>query len=337
MPALSRALPAAIALSLTATLVGGAAAAADLRADERRAQAERERIAAAEALARAEGEYRTAVGALAEDVFDQVQPLQEAIDRVVEVDDGSFTVLSDVSARGGGADALKSLRTRLGQIGPPPTMAEAHRTLDAGMEALVRGAGSVVDAVAPDLGEEPFFRTLVNGDDALDSGVRILNTELKELFPDGAPPLAAETGAPERGRPARSKAAYLYGVGTLCATSVPQNDDDAAGLRQDAQHLRSLLRGLAAVPAPAADAELVRTSIAEHVERGNAVVEGFEGAAAALDRRDQRALVAAQVKIERGILALDRAADGFAAYGSQTCEISFSSDGEDSEEPERPA
>ena len=337
MPAVSRLLPAAIALALTGTLVGGGVAAADLRADEQRAEAERQRVAAAEALARAEADYRTAVGALAEEVFDQVEPLQQTVERVLAVDDGSFTVLSDVS-RGGGVDALKSVRTRLGEIVPPPTLADGHRRLDAGLDALVRGSTALVNSVDPDLGEDSFFRELVRGDDSLDSGVRIFNDQLEELYAGGSvPSLPGETGAGKAGRPATSKAAYLYGVGALCAGTSSENPDDPAGLRRDAAELRDLLRGLVAVPAPPADAELVRTSIAEHVERGNAIVEGLEGAATAIDRRDDRALAAAEVQLERGSLALDQAADGFGAYGSETCKISFSSEEDGEEEPERPA
>ena len=338
MPAVSRLLPAAIALALTGTLVGGGVVAADLRADERRAEAERRRVAAAEELARAEADYRTAVGALAEEVFDQVEPLQQTVERVLAVDDGSFTVLSDVSSRGGGVDALKSVRTRLGELVPPPTLADGHRRLDAGLDALVRGSTALVNAVDPDLGEDSFFRELVRGDDSLDSGVRILNAQLQQLYAGGSvPSLPGETGAGKAGRPATSKAAYLYGVGSLCAGIAGDNPDDATGLRRDAAELRDLLRGLLAVPAPPADAELVRTSIADHIERGNAVVDGLEGAATALDRRDEKALAAAQVQLERGSLALDRAAEGFGAYGSETCKISFSSEEDGEEEPERPA
>lgn len=339
MPAVPRLLPAAIVLAVSATLLGGGVAAADLRADERRAEAERQRIAAAEALTRAEADYRITVGALAEEIFDQVQPLQETADRVAEADDGSFTVLSDVSSEGGGVDALKSLRTRLDAVVPPPTLADGHRTLDAGMEQLSRGGDALLFSVDPDLGDDSFFREFVRGDEALDKGVRILNAELEKLFSAGGlPSLAAETGAGRAARPATGKAAYLYAVGALCAPTPADNADDAAGLRRDAAGLRDLLRGLAAVSAPAPDADLVRTSIGEHLEGGTALAEGLEGIAVALDKRDQRAFVAAQVKLERGSLELDQAAEGFGAYGSETCKLAFASDDEEGEqEPERPA
>lgn len=338
MPAVSRLLPVALAVAVIGTLVGGGVAAADLRADERRAKAERQRVAAAEALVRAEAEYRTAVAVLAEEVFDQVEPLEQTVERVLAIEEGSFTVLSDVTSRGGAVDALTSVRTRLGEVVPPPTLADGHRRLDAGLDALVRGTSALLGSVDAGLDESSFLRELVRGDDALDSGVRILSDQLQELFAGGSvPSLPGETGMGTAGRPASSKAAYLYGVGSLCTVTTTDNADDPAGLRRDAAALRDLLRGLVAVPAPPADTELVRTSIAEHVERGNAIVDGLEEAATAIDRRDERALAAAEVKLERGSLALDRAAEGFRAYGSETCAISFSSGDGSDEEPERPA
>ena len=336
MPVLRRVLPLAVAVSLAGTLTGAGVVASHLRADERRAEAERRRVAAAQALAAEEETYRTAVSGLAEELFDAVQPLQSSADAVNAEADGSYTVLSDVASKGGTVETLTSVRTRLADLTPPPTFAELDRSLDVGMEQLVRGAQAMLNSVDPDLSESSFFREFNRGDEALDKGVRVVNGELDELFTRGGSPRRATETGPGSGRPPAGKAAYLAAVGALCAPDPPEQDEEPGGLRREAAALRDVLRALIGVAAPVPDADLVRTSIVEHLERATAFAEGLEAAATAIERADGRGLAQAELQLERGARDLDEAATGFEAYGSTTCELAFGS-GDEDEAPERPA
>lgn len=335
MPVDARVLPAAVALSLLGMLTAGGIAASGLRADERRAEAEGQRVAAARALAEAEAGYRTALAGLAEEVFDQVQPLQRSADAVDDSADGSFTVLSDVISNGGSVEALTRVRTQLPTLSPPPTYADAHRALDSSLQLLVGGAQALRDSVVPDLDEQTFFRTFDRGNNELDGGVRILTAQLESVFARGGmPSVPTQTGEATGRRPA-GKPAYLVDVGALCAPTLPDEDDRPEGLRRAAAAVRDLLRAVAAVPAPAADAELVRTTITDHVERASVFADALEAIAGGIERGDPREVARGELQLERGAREIEQAAKGFKAYGSQTCERAFGS-GEE-QEPERPA
>jgi len=139
----SRVLLVGIAVALLAVMSTDVATAAHLRADERHARA-----VAAEA--RRVHTYREQLRPLVEQIYDEVQPLQEAVDFYLEPGPDAEQIRQDVFARSGARTTLAHLHAQLGTLPGPPSLRREVRTLNDAAGSLVNAAQRLERTAGPD-------------------------------------------------------------------------------------------------------------------------------------------------------------------------------------------
>lgn len=322
-------LPGLVALALLGT--GGTAGwtAVDLRADERRAEQERRRVAAAEAEARAVDAYRAAVALLATELYGEAQPFLRAMQDATDVELLGGGVLEDVSQLLVDTQAFDALHTRLSAITAPESVYPQHLQMQSGLRDFA-DAADLAAGVAGQEDEGDVIPALVTSEQALASATRTWRTPIEALFTgQPLPPIPARQpdGDPAP-RPA-THASYLYDAGIRCASSVGRFVEQIEGRTEDDAHvarvsftlLRDDLPALIALPVPEADAGPVRDTITAPLEDARAASEAVAPLLETLlsGRGSDAQLREFDTLITRAEVAAERAAAGFRTYGSTTC------------------
>lgn len=325
----SRLLPALIALTLLGT--GGTAgwAAADLRAEERRAEQERRKVAAAEAEARAVEAYRAAVEPLAAELYGEAQPFVRAMQDATDVELLAAGVLEDVSQVLVDTKPFDALHARLSSLTAPRSVYTQHLQMQSGLKDFA-DAADLAAGVAGQEDVDDVIPALVSSEQALASATRTWRTPVETLFAGlPLPPVPAQhpDGDPAP-RPA-TRTSYLYEAGARCASSLGRIveqiegrvDDDAHVARVSFTVLREDLPALIALSVPEADAGTLRDTITAPLEDTRSA-SGL--VAPLLDTLLSGRGTPAQARevetlLTRGEVAAERAAAGFRAYGSTTC------------------
>ena len=341
MPAVSRLLPAAIALALTATLAGGGVAAADLRADEQRAAAERARLAAEQAAARAVADYRTAVTGLAQEVYASAQPFQRAMQDTTDVEPFSISVLDDVSEQLVADKPFDAIRERLTALTPPERIRAQHLQLADSLRTFA-DAAELAAGVADQASDDDTIPALVTSERALSRASREWRSPVESLFAGQQVP-AVPTDAPGGDpvpRPS-NHVSYLYDAGSRCAgalarfvEAVEDRQDDPEVLAQAAlTRLTEDLPALLAVAVPEPDAGAVRDTIHDPLEQARAASEQAVPLLRSLldGRGDPASVREIERLLTKGEVAGEQAAGGYRAYGSATCSTYLVGPDEDDE------
>lgn len=314
--ALSRLLLRLVALLVTAALAVLTIGAYDQRSDE-------QEVLAVHA-------FRRDVRPIAEAVFDQVQPLVDAVAQRDDDASGGFAVYVDVARDPTTRRTLQEQRAVVEQLEVPETLRRLGVWMVFALERFEQAAalheelpfqetgGTVrlVDAVAAATG-------------TLDEGLIAWSAALTTLYPQDAPAVPV-TGAAVRLRRPLSHPAYLLQAGRACGRADARGEGqqeeptDAASSRRtaarEAARVRALVRGLLAVPAPPADRVRLEREVAVPLREYGQV-------AAELDRLAARGADPEQVSAALVVAdeAGSRVALGLDAYGSRTCALLFGS------------
>ena len=328
MPARRVALPLLLLSAAGATLGTGIVSAADLREDERRMRAIAAERRAEDRERAAVAQYQEALRPVAEGVYDEVQPLQQAFRDLADGDVQVVDPLIDVATHVAGERGVSKPRTGLRALTPAASMRQQHQLLLAALDdyvAAARQIGSLKDSAALRIEADVIARA----DLALDAASRNWDRSLAAIFQGVTPPPSPVEAGVDGPRPPRSAASYLREVGNLCSAGIDAQDkagsDDPdpspAQLRASVAELGARLPLLTAVQAARGDDLLVTSSIREPLQRSREVVQGVNSALAAVERRDRAALRLARAQIARGEVAAQKAAAGFRAYGSDVCAL----------------
>ena len=327
MPQLRPLLPALLAVAVLGTLAGGVVAAGDLRDDERRERAAAAARRAAEAERRATEAYRAAVTPVALAVYDVVQPLQQAYADLDDGDVSAIDVLVDVGVHVAGDDGLKAVRPRLEAITPPARLADEHDQLLAALDELAEAA-AVLAPLRRSSDESRFADVVADGDLALDEATLSWIRPVTPVYEGAETPAVPGESGLETGRVPRSHASYLRLAGNLCSAGIDESLDAAEGREATPEQItRSLARLddrvplLLAVPAAGSDEARVRTAIRTPLQRSDQLGKGFRAVVAAARAGDLAGVRAGQAQVLRGETALEKAAAGYRAYGSETCSL----------------
>ena len=327
MPQTSRLLPLGIAVVLTTTLLGGGVAAADLRGDEREA-----RLAAARAAeqARQELAFRDGLRPLAERVYDQVQPLQNAFDAFDRPMPDDAAVRDDVMRSAGAGPVLVELRAELERLPAPASLAMDKQGLDGGLEVLA-GAADALRLAADAPADDGNIVTAYEGArDQLTDGILRWTSGVRSLL-DGTPlPGVPVQGAPPDGpmRAPLSKGSYLFEADRICSSAdealarLEEADDLETLVRvsgQEAALIRSTVERLSAVESPEADQARLADDVLAPLERFARQAAAVEALAGAVAGRDDAAADRALDDYAEGVLAQADLARGLDGYGATLC------------------
>lgn len=323
-----------LALACAALLGTGGVAAADLREDERVARAkaaaelaERQRV---EAAAKARTAYLSRLDAAMEQVYDHVQPVQQAIASVDDDRFASLFVLEDVVRRGGAASAVAARQRELAAVEVPGPLDDAAGRIDGALGDVV-AALTDLQRLPGGTASEDYLDGLIDGGTDLDLATDDLTRAVQQAFGDDElPSLPLANGTKAEGRPPVSKGSFLLTVGEVCASSASRSKDldssspDAlvASFRRELADIRATVRLLRGVKGPAKDAARI-SGIRTALDGTATLAQGLQELERAVKAQDLAAY-------QRGLATLDRSdrqsaaiAKAYRTYGSVACNDYF--------------
>lgn len=321
-----RGLPLATGAGAAAVLLAGSAVAVDQRADREGERAQR-------AAAAAEARYGEDVSRASALLYDQLQPLQTAVERALDDEPFSGLVLSDVAGHLTTVDAARPARELLNASAVPRDRADEHTQLLQALDDVTAAVklAAAVDDDAEQAPDEELFAALVDADVALDDATRAFATPLVSVLPSDPKPLQPDTfgGSFDGQQAPLSRASYLLAAGSVCGQSLTalleeldgRTDDPAAVLAANAEQYDDALPRLLAVKAPTADDNTVATSIRRPLRDSAALSEASRQLLSAARRGEVAAARQARNRVARASAAVNQAAEGYEQYGSQTCAL----------------
>jgi hypothetical protein len=322
-----------LALAIAGLLGGGVVAAADQREDrrvrlaaERAERAEREEQRRAEEAARARTAYLARVTAAVEQVFDHVQPVQQALGAVEEDKFASLQVLDDVLRRGGAASAVAARGRELAAATPPDAMLDAALDLDVALDDLT-AALTDLQRLPADRESAAYADALLDGDVALDLATADLTRAVEVAFGDDPlPRLPLANGLRSEGAQPVSKGGYLLTAGGYCASGADRRVDadtttPAAFVRsveRELAEVRRTVRLLRGVRGPARDASAI-AALEGALDGTATLARGLQQLRTAVALQDGLTYQASLRTLDEADRELARIARAYRGYGSTSC------------------
>lgn len=309
----------AAALLLAGT---GGLVAADQRSDLALAARERAQAAAQAATDKQRAAYLSGLQQVAATLYDDVQPLQAAVELVINGEDLSLVVLDDIAGALVDADRAAASRTALEQLQPSPDLAAGQAQALAALDQLAKA----VRTTARVLDERKLLDAVVAADLELDAATRALEAAVGPVLPRAA--LRPSEFGRDGSRPPLSRTSYLLQAGSICGRSVGEQaerlqdglgEDERALAQAEADRLARDLPRLLAVRAPTGDDPQVASGIRAPLRQSADLTAGLRGLLAASRTGDAAALAEAERQVSRGTVAAGKAAAGYREYGSQSC------------------
>lgn len=254
-------LPAAVGLTGLGVLAVAATQVAPLRAEERAAQAAREQAA-----------FRTLLRPLAESVFDQVQPLQDAFDQFDKPHPDDLQVRDDVLRASVAVPALQARRKELKAFDVPDAYTAPVRDLLTSLDLLETAAVRLRKATGEKGDAEGEVAGFGSGQGILESAEIAWQDALLTVYGERDAPSMPSTDRTlvKRGRSPLSRGAYVYQADRTCGSSstagdaLPDPTDLGSFLRLLPKQI-ALTRGattrLQAVPLPPPDAARLKKDV----------------------------------------------------------------------------
>lgn len=306
-----------VALALLPVLLAACGPSSEERAAKREAAAEKARE-------RAAAVYLEAVRPVLESVYDELQPVQDALDLI---DDDPYPI-SDVV---GGADVPRKLGVHRGAflaVPAPPDLTTQAKDLADAIQAAQQAITKLVPAARQF--EKEFDQTIGFGLPALTKAVRQVAGQERVLYGATAlPSLPGKSGgvpsAP--GRTARSQGSYLGQAAHACSPAQRTLDDlpsdtDAqqrASLPKALEAFRSGVTALLKVTPPASDAKAVKTNVGDNLSQLDSAVALLPKIDAALARNDLLTAERLLDQVKPFEKQFTKARAALRVYGSTTC------------------
>jgi hypothetical protein len=320
-------LPLLIAIAVLAQLSVGIAGASSIRADHRHAAAvarERRDVAA----------YQVRLVALTTQVFDAVQPLQDALDAFAKPSPTQHASQFDVILRSGALEALKRTGTALAAVEVPRSLRARSKALQDGLDQLESAAVTLKDAAGAGASAD-VAATVSDAFDYLSTAETVWVEAVTDLLGDKHPvPLPSVGRDAAHGRTAPTHGSYIQQADDLCGAAETAGlkvgrPSTAAGTYTRQIHTLRLVSHdlnahLLAVQAPAeAASRAVRLQTLIH---GEAALfdTGFTGIETAVARHDAGALRAAEASFREALRISRDLSDAFRSYGVSVCASYFS-------------
>jgi hypothetical protein len=287
-----RLVPWLIGVLCLAQLVVAGTAAADLRADQRKAAAlAREK--------RAVAAFHTALMPIAFGVFDSVQPLHDAVDDEKVVSQPYFPQLrNDAFDRTGAPTAVLALQGKLAKLDAPASRAKSMKALTQAMKDLLAATKQLAAATHAKGDRDGYVRAFGPALSALESSSSHWRSALVDEFGPGKVPSPSTSRFSDAGRKSPSKGTFVVAMDRACGTAsvamdaIPENVDFmTVGLPKDIAINEGLYRAMKTIAVPAGDATARR--IATSLGAAAGYVQRERAIAAAGKRGDQVALQAA--------------------------------------------
>jgi len=313
----SRVLLVAITVVLLGVLSTDLATAAHLRADERHARA-----VAAEA--RRVQAYREHLRPLVERVYDEVQPLQEAVDFYLDPGPDAEQIRQDVFLRSGAHASLAHVRAQLTALPQPPSLRQQARTLNDAAGALVDAANRLERTARADpLGQQRGAESLLGG------AVLTWFRAVTAVYGQAALPALPYGGTPPAGaRRPSSHGSWIRAADGVCSAAIDSGlalpdlntarNVVAAGPRY-AKLVRSTLSGLQALPAAPADKARLAQGVTPSLRATGRMADGLESLAAAGRAGDLAAIRSAIRMLTTGLRASRQLSHNLDSYGATVC------------------
>jgi hypothetical protein len=323
-------LPLLIGLLAIAQVVTGLVGASGIRADQRH-----DRAVAAEK--RAVAAYRAKVQPLVVQVFDVVQPLQDASDAFDTPRPGLESARDDVLEHTGAVAALSDVTTKLKAQKAPKTLAAAGTKLASNLADLRTAAIKLAAATHAKGDAHGFVAAYGDAFDLLYSAETGWTLAVRDTFGEKATsalplPSAARTGA--AGRKTPTKGSYIHASDLACEKAMDDYDnlptlsaEQSIKLNapREAAIIRRLLASLGAVPGPPADGAFVH-SVRVQAKGNLAVATALEQLSSALKRLDQTAYQAAFKRYVAAFASARALSRLYKKYGVNSCAQFFDVD-----------
>jgi hypothetical protein len=313
----ARFLPVVLAVALTGILGTDVAVAVHVRAEDRKA-------AALAAEQRAVASYRAHVRPVAERVYDEVQPVQDAIESFQKPGTDVAQIAEDVFTHSGVAEALLARRTELARLAPPATLrAQRVRLLDA-LDILAAASKRLADTKI-----QADYSDFNAASSALGSGILAWSTSLTAVYADKNMPSRPVGGdTPLAKRPAASRATLVAALDGVCSAAA----DAGAGLppidnpRQLVQAgprytrlMRNTLKGMRAVAVPASQKARVTRDISPNYTRADKLPAGIDAIVAAIVTGNATSLRSAMSALATGMRGSQALSVSLRGYGATVC------------------
>jgi hypothetical protein len=244
----------ALAIAIGVTFWAGVAAVGVRLADD----------ASEQRAARDVASYRDSVREVFTDLYNDVQPLEDAMQLLLLPKDYDVAPVQDLLESEVVPKGLDAARTRLAALRPPPTLKVEAADLRAKLGALISTVELFPSLDDPNEDTGPL---LYGAAQAVDSSLYELSVAVTELFPSDPPPTAGPHESDDRAP--RSHAAYLVAAAHICGPATEELDalpsGPAAQDKVDAV-IDGVLEELGELDLPKADAGKLKRSVVHPLE-----------------------------------------------------------------------
>jgi hypothetical protein len=314
---LSRALPALVAVALVGVLGTDVAVAIHVRAEDRAA-------AAAAAERHAAAVYRDRIRPIAEQVYDEVQPLQDAVESFEKPGTDVAQIAEDVLSHSGAADAVTARRGELAKVTTPVSMrSQRDRMLDA-LDIMVTATTQLASTKT-----QADYSNLNAASSVLGSGILAWSTALTALYGDkGIPSRPVGGGTLLSTRQAASRSTMVAGLDRVCSAAadagagLPPIDSPQQFIQAAPRYtklMRNTVRGLQAVAIPPSQRARVSRDISPNFARANKMADGIDSVMTAIGSGDPSNIRRALGKLAIGMRGSQALSVSLRRYGATVC------------------
>ena len=320
------ALPVLLAVLLVAEVTTAAVGASGIRADQRKAAAlARER--------RAVADYLKAVHPLLLQVFDAVQPLQDASDAFAHPASGQTGARDDVLAHSGAEASLAASAKKLAALHAPRTLSTKSAALSTHLAAL-QGAAKTLAAATKVHGDKTGFVAAFDvGFDKLLTAESFWHIAVVDLYDSPVPTPSADR-AQAQGRKTPTKGGFLHVSDLACARAG--DDLSAAGVPRDgasvlriypkrAQAIRAVRTRLLAARSDATSAAFLHRLTVQLTALGE-LPAALDAITVAVRKQDLAALTAADKRFDAALITVRDLSRSYGSYGATVCRELFDVD-----------
>jgi hypothetical protein len=303
----------ALAVVIGLTLWAGLAAAGTMLTRDARRQRASHAVA----------NYKDHVRQIFVELYDDVQPMEDAVNLVLLSSD-SFPA-RDLIASKQVSTGIDLAVHRLSQLRPPAALTGSARRL---VEKL-RELGTAVDSFPPlDRKGEYLAVRFAGAGTAMETALYEVSVPLEKVLGDRVPAMPGREESAKK-RPL-SRGSFIVASAHICGpadkkiAALPPVDDETdptslPTIRRTAQVMTRVLDQLNAVPRPPDDAATLKREVVTPLQRDPSIATALTDLVAALETHDEAALSDLDDEFNDANETTAAAADGLESYGALSC------------------